>query len=217
MNFVHSGVQGENLQVTISKLPWGSLTCTGGDFPCRGDILLTSRSEGLCTNLASSLQMTDTEISSLWAGIEPMTSNTRGKCINTELPHFQQHDMESLHTLESLHLSIYGSHVRIWLCPQEFGLQWQPLTLCTSPSDYATFNQITYFLIFNIRLLLEREKQQKVYNTLTGCVLWSYMYKDWNENNMLVEFLYGHVEQVVKILMFGPTSVACFRPLDVSM
>ena len=35
-----------------------------------------------------------------------------------------------------------------------------PLTLRTNPSDYATLNQITYFLIFNIRLLLEREKQQ---------------------------------------------------------
>ena len=45
-----------------------SLTCTGGDFPCTRDIQLTSRSEGRCTYLASSLQMTlekacsDTEI-----------------------------------------------------------------------------------------------------------------------------------------------------------
>ena len=37
----------------------------------------------------------------------------------------------------------------------------RPLTLRTSPSGYATFNQIKSFLIFNIRLLLEREKQQK--------------------------------------------------------
>ena len=65
---VHSGLQDESLQVTISKLPYGSLTCTGGDFPCTGDIQLTSRSEGRCTYLASSLQMTlekaclDTEI-----------------------------------------------------------------------------------------------------------------------------------------------------------
>ena len=29
----------------------------------------------------------------------------------------------------------------------------RPLTLRTSPSDYATFNQIKSFLIFNIRLL----------------------------------------------------------------
>ena len=36
--FVHSGLQDESLQVTISKLPKGSLTCTGGDFPCTGDI-----------------------------------------------------------------------------------------------------------------------------------------------------------------------------------
>ena len=35
----------------------------------------------------------------------------------------------------------------------------RPLTLHTSPSDYATFNQIRSFLIFNIMLLLEREKQ----------------------------------------------------------
>ena len=33
-----------------------------------------------------------------------------------------------------------------------------PLTLRTSPSDYATFNQIKSFLIFSIRLLLERKK-----------------------------------------------------------
>ena len=39
----------------------------------------------------------------------------------------------------------------------------RPLTLHTSPSDYATYNQIKYFLIFNIRLILEREKQQKVF------------------------------------------------------
>ena len=38
----------------------------------------------------------------------------------------------------------------------------RPLTLRTSSSDYATFNQIKSFLIFSIRLLLEREKQQKV-------------------------------------------------------
>ena len=56
--FVHSGLQDESLQVTISKLPYGSLTCTGGDFPCTGYIQLTSRSEGRCTNLESSLQMT---------------------------------------------------------------------------------------------------------------------------------------------------------------
>ena len=36
-----------------------------------------------------------------------------------------------------------------------------PLTLCTSPSDYATFNQIKTFLIFSIRQLLEREKTAK--------------------------------------------------------
>ena len=38
----------------------------------------------------------------------------------------------------------------------------RPLTLRTSPSDYATFNKIKTFLLFNIGLPLEREKQQKV-------------------------------------------------------
>ena len=37
----------------------------------------------------------------------------------------------------------------------------RPLTLRTSPSDYATFNQIKSFLLFNIGLLLEREKSKK--------------------------------------------------------
>ena len=35
----------------------------------------------------------------------------------------------------------------------------RPLTLRTSQSDYAIFYQIKSVLIFNIRLLLEREKQ----------------------------------------------------------
>ena len=38
----------------------------------------------------------------------------------------------------------------------------QPQTLRTRPSDYATFNQITYFVVFNIRLLLERDKEQNI-------------------------------------------------------
>ena len=33
----------------------------------------------------------------------------------------------------------------------------RPLTLRTSPSDYATFNQIKKFLIFNIRLLQAKD------------------------------------------------------------
>ena len=88
---VHSGLQDESLQVTISKLPQGSLTCTRGDFPCTGDIQLTSRSEGRCTYPVSSLQMTlekatkrvrTPKFSSPRAGIEPGTSRTRGKCSN---------------------------------------------------------------------------------------------------------------------------------------
>ena len=65
---IHPSLQDKSLQVTISKLPYGSLTCTGGDFPCTGDIQLMSQSEGRCTYLVSSLQMTlekkclDTEI-----------------------------------------------------------------------------------------------------------------------------------------------------------
>ena len=35
-----------------------SLTCTRGDSTCTGDIQLKSRSEGQCTHLVSSLQMT---------------------------------------------------------------------------------------------------------------------------------------------------------------
>ena len=34
----------------------------------------------------------------------------------------------------------------------------QPLTLRTSPNYYGTFNEVKPYLIFNIRLLLEREK-----------------------------------------------------------
>ena len=47
--FVHSRLQDESIQVTISKLPQGSLPCTTGhpgDFPSTGDIQLTSRSKG---------------------------------------------------------------------------------------------------------------------------------------------------------------------------
>ena len=45
----------------------------------------------------------------------------------------------------------------------------RPLTLRTSPSDNATFNQINIFFIFNIRLLLEREKQQKNFTLSFHC------------------------------------------------
>ena len=38
----------------------------------------------------------------------------------------------------------------------------RPLTLRSSPNYYDTFNEIKSYLIFIIRLLLEREKQQKV-------------------------------------------------------
>ena len=44
----------------------------------------------------------------------------------------------------------------------------RPLTLRTSPSDYATFNQIKK-IISNIRLVLEREKQQKVFTLCVHC------------------------------------------------
>ena len=45
----------------------------------------------------------------------------------------------------------------------------RPLTLRTSPSDYATFNQIKSFLIYSMRLLLEREKQQNVLTLSFHC------------------------------------------------
>ena len=45
----------------------------------------------------------------------------------------------------------------------------RPLTLRTSQSDYATFNQMKSFLIFNIRLPLERGKQQKVFTLSFHC------------------------------------------------
>ena len=45
----------------------------------------------------------------------------------------------------------------------------RPLTLRTSPSDYATFNQIRSILFFNIGLLLEREKQQNVFTLCAHC------------------------------------------------
>ena len=46
----------------------------------------------------------------------------------------------------------------------------QPLTLRTTPSDYATFNQIKSFLRYIIRLLLGREKQQKVFTAEQGWI-----------------------------------------------
>ena len=63
----HTGLQAESLQVTISKLPRGSLAFTMGDFLCTGDIQLMSQS-------------------SLLVGIEPGTSSTRDITLATELP-----------------------------------------------------------------------------------------------------------------------------------
>ena len=45
----------------------------------------------------------------------------------------------------------------------------RPLTLRTSPSDYATLNQIKPFLISSIRLLMEREKQQNILTLSFRC------------------------------------------------
>ena len=44
----------------------------------------------------------------------------------------------------------------------------QPLTLRTSPSDYATFNQINAFVI-NIRVALGKKKQKKVFTLCFHC------------------------------------------------
>ena len=54
-----------------------------------------------------------------------------------------------------------------------------PLTLHTSPSDYATFIQIKSVLIFNIKLLLEREKQQKVFALSIQERAWLDFGKNW--------------------------------------
>ena len=66
-----------------------------GDSPCTGGLQLTARSEGRCTYLVSSLQISviranDTNESmfghriffSTAAGIKPMTSSTKGQCTN---------------------------------------------------------------------------------------------------------------------------------------
>ena len=45
----------------------------------------------------------------------------------------------------------------------------QPQILRTRPSDYTSCNQITYFVIFNIRLLLEREKTTKTFTFAFHC------------------------------------------------
>ena len=42
----------------------------------------------------------------------------------------------------------------------------RPLILRTSTNDYATFSQIKSFSLFNSGLLVEREKQQKVFHSM---------------------------------------------------
>ena len=97
MYFVHSGVQDESLQVTISKLALGSLTCTRGDFLCAGDIQLTSRFKGWHTYVVSSLQMTlrkacsDTDIflhHKRGSNLGPLAPEA--SALTTELPHPQE-------------------------------------------------------------------------------------------------------------------------------
>ena len=48
----------------------------------------------------------------------------------------------------------------------------QPLTLRTSQSDYATFNQIKSFLLINIGLLTEREKTSKSFHFMLSLLSW---------------------------------------------
>ena len=63
----------------------------------------------------------------------------------------------------------------------------RPLTLHTSPSDYATFNQIKSFLLFNVGLLMEREKQQKVFTLGFHCWTGVDFGKNWKR--LLKNFL----------------------------
>ena len=62
----------------------------------------------------------------------------------------------------------------------------RPRILHTSQSDYATFNQIKTFLIFNIRLFLEREKQQKVFSLCYRCLAGVDFGKNWKKNFLTV-------------------------------
>ena len=55
----------------------------------------------------------------------------------------------------------------------------RPLTLRTSPNEYVTINQIKSFLIFNIGLLLEREKQQNVFTLYFYCSAGVDFSKNW--------------------------------------
>ena len=63
----------------------------------------------------------------------------------------------------------------------------RPLTMLTSPSDYATFKQIKSFLIFKIRLLLEREKKAKSYHFMLSLLSRS---RFWQQlENVVKKFL----------------------------
>ena len=61
-----------------------------------------------------------------------------------------------------------------------------PLTLRTSPSDFATFNQIKSFLLFNIGLLLEKEKKEKSFHFMLSLLSRSGF---WQKLDMLLKFL----------------------------
>ena len=86
--FVHSGLQDESPQVSISKLHRGWLSLNKGhpvNVPIRRTMHLSSVIPANDIRKSGS----DTEVSSPLAGIEPGTSSTRGKCHNhwaTTLP-----------------------------------------------------------------------------------------------------------------------------------
>ena len=91
MYFVHSGIQDESLQVTISKLLYGSLTCTAGDFLHRGHSVNVPNQR--TAHLFSVIPANDTKESMFkhWnfsgnLGVEPLAPEA--SVLATELPRF---------------------------------------------------------------------------------------------------------------------------------
>ena len=91
--FVHSGLQDESLQVTISKLPQGSLTCTGDDSLHRGHPVNVPIRRTV--HLSRVIPANDTRESVFGHGNFPRHKRRSNlgplapKCLTTELPHFQ--------------------------------------------------------------------------------------------------------------------------------
>ena len=107
VNIVHSWLQDESLQDSRNQMEiiGGSLTCTRGDFPCTGDIQLTSRSEGRCTYLVSSLQMT-LEKACSDSEIGEIPRHKRGSNLGPLAP--EASARVSLITAGSLHMDLFN-------------------------------------------------------------------------------------------------------------